>query len=290
MSGGLIDAGLAGEPGPVAPRADPDSWPVSRDDLARGLLAGAVEVVYQPVVHLPTGDVVAVEALARLRCPRTGRLLAPAAFLPLAEQCGLVAQLDALVARAAVEAGVRWRVQRPGLPFSVAVNVSLAGLDVDLPAQLLAVCEQAGLPANALVVEVTETALPAMPGEVPAPLRALFDAGVNITLDDFGTGYSSLAHLVELPVRGIKVDRAFTAGLGTGAAEGVVAAAVVRLGRELGHHVVAEGVEERAQLESLLALDCPYAQGYLFSRPATETALAALVREGFGPRCERAGR
>ncbi len=252
-------------------------------DLVAALDDGLLTVLYQPVFDTRTGHLVAAEALARLRDPVSGALLPPSDFVPLAESTGLVGRLDQLVAAIALPQTVTWRALRPGLPFSVGVNVSAGELeDPTLPDRMAELCVQSGLPFNALVVEVTETAL-STPGPVPREvLHRLSSLEVNVTLDDFGTGFSSLTHLLRFPICGIKIDRSFVQELGTAGRGARIAAAVVRLGADVGVHVVAEGVELPEQLAALRDLGCPFAQGYLLGRPMPAEQFTALVAQ---PRC-----
>jgi EAL domain-containing protein (putative c-di-GMP-specific phosphodiesterase class I) len=271
---------------PVAPR--------TASDLDAALDAGLLTVAYQPVVSLATGEVVAAEALARLHDPATGQLLAPDAFVPLAERTGRIARIDRMVLAEAVPEAVRWRALLGARPFSIGVNLSVAGLShPGLADHVRRICDRAGLPCDALVIEVTETALSVAGDGHDGVLRAVHDLGCNVTMDDFGTGYSSLSHLARFPIDGIKIDRRFVWDIGTSGRGGLVPGALVRLGRDLGLHVVAEGVETPQQLAALQDAGCPFAQGFLISRPLTAEALTAfllasrrgvpLPRNGFRP-------
>jgi EAL domain-containing protein (putative c-di-GMP-specific phosphodiesterase class I) len=254
--------------------------PLTANDLDAALDSGLLTVVYQPVVELATGRVVAVEALARLRDPAGGRLRTPDTFIPLAEQAGRVGRIDRQVLASAVPFAVRCRALIPQQAFSISVNLSVAGLDAALPAYVEQLCEQAGLPPDALVLELTETLLSDADEEHARVLQQLHDLGCNVTMDDFGTGYSSLSHLVRFPVDGIKVDRGFVWDIDSGGRGAAVARALVGLGADLGLHVVAEGVETTSQLRELLDAGCPYAQGYLFSRPLPAEELLTYLRRG----------
>ena len=247
-------------------------------ELDAALDAGLLTVAYQPVVSLQTGELVAAEALARLRDPDTGDLRPPDAFIPLAERTGRVGRIDRMVLEQAVPLAARWRQLLAPRPFSIGVNVSVAGLsEPGLLDHVRATCERAGLPANALVIELTETVLSDQDTDHASVLRELDRLGCNVTMDDFGTGYSSLSHLARFPISGIKIDRRFVWELGTGGVSGLVATALVRLGRDLGVHVVAEGVETPEQLAALQNAGCPFAQGYLISRPLPAEELTAFL-------------
>jgi EAL domain-containing protein (putative c-di-GMP-specific phosphodiesterase class I) len=252
--------------------------PSSASDLDAALDAGLLTIAYQPVVSLTTGEVVAVEALARLRDPATGELLAPDTFVPLAEATGRIGRIDRMVLAQSAPLAVQWRASVTGRPFSISVNVSVGGLsNPGLPEYVRTTCDRAGLPPDALVVEVTESVL-SEPGQGHEDvLQALHAMGCNVTMDDFGTGFSSLEHLSRFPIDGVKIDRRFVWDLGTPGRGGLVPAALVRLGRDLGLHVVAEGVETPEQLSALQQAGCAFAQGYLFSRPLAAEALSAFL-------------
>jgi EAL domain-containing protein (putative c-di-GMP-specific phosphodiesterase class I) len=248
-------------------------------ELDAALDAGLLTVAYQPVVSLKTGVVVAVESLVRLRRPDGTELLAPDGFIPLAEATGRVARIDRLVLAQAAPRAVQWRALLGDRPFSVGVNVSVATLsEPSLVDFVRTTCQDAGLPLDALVVEVTETVLSTPGSGHEEVLRGIDALGCNVTMDDFGTGYSSLAHLSRFPVDGIKIDRRFVWDIGTPGRGGRVPAALVRLGLDLDMHVVAEGVETHEQLLALQAAGCPFAQGYLFSKPLPADELTAYLQ------------
>lgn len=247
--------------------------------LTAALDAGGLTVVYQPVVDLRTGFVVAAEALARLRLPGSDVLLPPSAFLATAERHGLIGRLDTQVAEAAIHQAAQWRTATGERPFSIGINLSVADLDdASLPLRLQSLCGDAGLPTDCLVVEVTETLLSVEGRGHEDVLRSLAALDVNVTMDDFGTGFSSLTHLKRFPVKGIKIDRSFTWDLDTDPA---LTLALVRFGRDLGLHVVAEGVETESQLQALCQAGCPFVQGYLFSAPLPAAELGAMLDRRF---------
>ncbi len=246
---------------------------VNLEELDAALAGGLVVPHYQPVIDVRTGRVVAVEALARLIHPTTGTLLAPADFLPLAERAGRVGQVDQQVAAAAVADVTRWRRTLPDGDISVAVNVSVDHLDdSSLPEFLLEQCHRHGLPPDALIVELTETLRSVTGLGHEASVERLSAAGVQVTLDDFGTGFSSLAYLLRFPVAGIKIDKSFTASLNTVRGRKLVLG-IISIGAGLGLHVIAEGVESLAQLTWLAEHGCPFAQGFLFSKPVPAAEL-----------------
>ena len=262
---------------PVAQRVTAPTDDLDLAMLDEAISEAMVEPWFQPVLSTGCGRVVATEALARLRHPRTGELLLPARFLPLAERTGRVTQLDWLVAEAAIAHTARWRADSPDHALSVAVNISIAHLDdPELTPRLLDACARHGLPTDALVVELTETMQSLRGRGHERALTRLAHAGVNIALDDFGTGFAALSYLLRFPISGIKIDRTFTAALGDPRGRQVISS-VIGVGATLGLHVVAEGVETEEQLRVLTDLGCGYVQGYLLSRPVPAVQVAAVI-------------
>ncbi|RBY81317.1 hypothetical protein DQ239_01535 [Blastococcus sp. TF02-09] len=233
------------------------------NDLRQAVDRDELFVEYQPAFDLRQERIRHVEALVRWRHPLRG-LVAPQDFIPVAEETGLVGRIGEQVLDRALAQARRW-THLPDL--RVWVNVSPAQLvDRAIPDRIAAALHRAGLPAERLGIEVTESALAdgAGAGEV---LRQVHDLGVAIAVDDFGTGYSSLARLTEFPVDVVKIDKSFVGDLGTARGEAFVAG-IVTLARAIDAHVVAEGVETLPQLTALSALGVDSACGYLLARPA----------------------
>ena len=244
--------------------------------LRRAVDDGELRVHYQPITDLRAGRVAAVEALVRWQHPERG-LVPPGAFVPVAESSGLVVPLGRHVLTRACEQVASWRGLAGGADLRVAVNVSGRQLaDPDVVEAVAAALEGSGLPAAALTLELTETAL-VHAASVRPVLRELRGLGVRLALDDFGTGYSSLAHLRDFEVDEVKVDRGFTATLGASAEGSAITAAVVHLAHGLGCEVVVEGIEEAHQLERVRELGARYAQGFLLSPPRPPEALAPVL-------------
>ncbi|WP_155859300.1 bifunctional diguanylate cyclase/phosphodiesterase [Cellulomonas sp. KRMCY2] len=251
--------------------------------LRRAVEGGEITVAYQPVLRLdgprlgPGGrsrDVVGVEALARWSRPGYGDV-APAIFIPLAEELGLIHSLGEQVLRTACTTILRWRAET-GRPLTVAVNLSalqLAGTGcLDLVG---AVLDDVGLPASALQLEITESVLMVDVEHSLGRLGELRDLGVRLAIDDFGTGYSSLAYLRDLPVDILKIDRSFTSRLPEDAA---MFAFIVDLARAIGATTVVEGVETSEQLDLVTRAGCDQAQGFYLSRPLSPDAAAHYLR------------
>ncbi|HEX8105253.1 MAG TPA: bifunctional diguanylate cyclase/phosphodiesterase, partial [Solirubrobacteraceae bacterium] len=235
---------------------------------------------YQPQVDLATGRCSGVEALARWEHPERGNL-PPDTFIPLAEQTGQIRALTMCVIQQAVAQCARW--QAGGLDLDVAVNVSARDLlDLDLPATVDDLLRSHGLPADRLVLEITESMLVADPHRAERVLRQLSRLGVRIAVDDFGTGYSSLTYLKRMPIDEIKVDRSFVLNMATNADDAAIVASTVGLGQNLGLRTVAEGVENAAAFAVLQGMGCDRAQGYHLSRPVPAPELEAWAARAAG--------
>jgi diguanylate cyclase (GGDEF)-like protein len=250
-------------------------------DLKRALENDELDVHYQPIVELGTGQIRAVEALARWTHPVRGPIR-PDVFVTLAEQTGLIVALGRrLLARACADLPVlRAKLGHPQLLMSV--NLSARELlDPELPAEIERALAAAGLERGALTVEITESVLMSDVEAAKARLAELKRLGVLVALDDFGTGYSSLAYLREFPVDCLKIDRAFSAGVAEpGSDDHELVRTIVELGRTRRMIVTAEGIEEAAQHQELHRLGCVLGQGFHFCRPMPVDALAAALRGG----------
>jgi diguanylate cyclase (GGDEF)-like protein/PAS domain S-box-containing protein len=245
-------------------------------ELRRALERDEFEVVYQPIVSLPEGRVGGFEALVRWRHPQRG-LLAPGAFMEVAEETGLIVGIDRCVLREACRCLSDWRARYPGVETRMTVNVSgnqfaHTGL-VEFLEQTL---EETGVAVDWLRLEITERALVGRAEE--RMLSALRARGVQMLIDDFGTGYSNLAYLHRLPISALKVDRSFLSGHEPNFA---IVGAVVVLAHNLGKDVVVEGVERGDQLERVRAMGADYAQGFLFSPPVDAQAAEAMLLKRF---------
>ena len=238
------------------------------NELRRGLERGEIVPYYQPIVQLDTGHLVGFEVLARWRHPDRG-LLGPDQFLPMAEETGLIGEVGAAVLRSSLSQLGQWRIRLPRFAsLTVSVNVSgrqlMSSVFHGMVAEALA---ESGLTADALWLEITESALMSDVKAATVALRELRNLGLHLAVDDFGTGYSSLTYLKRFPVEAIKVDRSFVSGLGIDPEDTTIVEAVVKLGHSLGLLVVAEGVETPLQLARLREVSCDHGQGYVFGRP-----------------------
>jgi diguanylate cyclase (GGDEF)-like protein/PAS domain S-box-containing protein len=250
-------------------------------DLRRAVERNELRVLYQPLIDLRTGVVVGHEALVRWEHPTRG-LLGSAAFIPLAEETGLILGIGAWVLAEACRQTRAWQLALPAEP-PLTVSVNLSGhqfTQPDLAATVAGVLAESGLPASSLELEITETVAMSDAAATGVTLRALRQLGVRLVLDDFGTGYSSLAYLSEIALDSIKVDRVFVARLGVPGANHSIIAAVSALAHGLGMEVTAEGIERADQLAAVIDLGCDRGQGYLFASPLPALdAEAALMRD-----------
>jgi diguanylate cyclase (GGDEF)-like protein len=248
------------------------------NDLHRALEDNALDVHYQPKLDLGFDLITGVEALVRWDHPTRG-LIPPDIFIPLAESTGLIEPLTRAVLATALRQCRDW--QDEGLDLTVAVNLSVRNLlNAALPDQIAAALVTAGLPAQKLILEITESSVMVDPERTIAVLERLASIGVTLSLDDFGTGYSSLSYLQQLPVKEVKIDRSFVLGLSRvpeQRASDLLVRSIISLSTSLGMRVVAEGVEDLATLEHLRDLGCDVIQGYYIGRPLTAAQIVALV-------------
>jgi diguanylate cyclase (GGDEF)-like protein len=244
-------------------------------DLQGAISRQELTVQYQPVVDLTTSRVTGAEALVRWW--RDGAAVPPADFLDVAEDSGLIVPLGAWVLATACAQGAAWR--RSSWNVGVSVNLSLRQVNAPrFPESVATALADSGLPPEALTLEVTERVLVEDGGLMVERLADLRRLGVRLAIDDFGTGYASLAYLRGLPVDIIKVDPSFVAGLGHDDTLTLLTQTIVRVGRDLGIQVVAEGIEHPLQLSMLREMGCGYGQGFLVARPMAAPGVESLIR------------
>jgi len=233
---------------------------------------------FQPTVSLADGAIVGAEVLVRWTDAEVGEV-SPAEFIPIAEESGLVVGLGEWVLREACKARQAWRKAGLQIP-TLAVNI--AGVHLRQPGYvetLLATLQEHGVAPDEVEIEVTETGLLDTSATVRENLVQLRQAGVRLALDDFGVGFSSLAHLRDLPIHRLKIDRSFTVECMRDARTLTIVKAVIEMARALGIRITAEGVETPAQQDWMRQLGCDSAQGYLFSRPLTPEEFAQIYVE-----------
>jgi EAL domain-containing protein (putative c-di-GMP-specific phosphodiesterase class I) len=248
------------------------------EDLRHAGDRGELALVYQPIVALRAERrVLAVEALLRWQHPERGAV-SPSLFVPLAERFGVTAGLTAWVLDAALRQVATWRAA--GLEVGVAVNLSPTVLHDGTCAEMVAgALVRHGVPASALTLEITETAVSARPDRARTALGELRELGVRLSLDDFGTGYTSLQMLDELPLAEVKVDRAFVGRMLVDPTRDAIASAIAALCTRLGVAVVAEGVEDAETLARVVDAGFDLAQGFHLGRPAPASAVPGLLTQ-----------
>jgi EAL domain-containing protein (putative c-di-GMP-specific phosphodiesterase class I) len=237
-----------------------------RADMHSALENGHFLIQYQPLVRLGAQELTGVEALLRWNHPTRG-LIQPVEFIPLAEESGLIVPLGRWVLNEACREAQRWSAAC-GRPIEISVNLSGRQIeDAKLVADVSAALASAGLPAEQLTLEITESVLLRDVDSVLLTLKDLKALGVRLAIDDFGTGYSSLSYLRQLPVDILKIDRSFISAIDSGAAESALVRSIVSLAQILELRTVAEGIEDNAQLDALRMLGVDEGQGFFFARP-----------------------
>jgi diguanylate cyclase (GGDEF)-like protein len=251
-------------------------------ELRAAVSGGQFVLYYQPKAALGGKNVHGVEALVRWQHPTYG-LVPPNDFIPLAEHTGLIKPLTTWVLNTALKQLSSWRgiSASPALAnLSVAVNVSTRSLlDDDFPQEVADALERWNIPPHLLALEITESTIMADPSRAHRLLSELSATGVQVSIDDFGTGYSSLSYLKNLPVNELKIDRSFVYHMHRDPNDAVIVQSVIDLGRNLGLHTVAEGIEDDETWEHLRRLGCDSGQGYLLARPMPAESLVGWLTE-----------
>jgi len=246
--------------------------PELQAELRGAIETGALFLEFQPIVHLPTHDIVSVEALLRWRHPTRG-VVAPMGFIPLAEDTGLIARIGLVALRAACRAAADWPAG-----VRLAVNVSPHQLrNLGLLEMVDTALAESGLAASRLELEITETAVLDATPQILAMLQALGERGIRLVLDDFGAGHSSLSHVREFWLDGLKLSSDFIHDLEHNHKTAAIVAAVAVLADGLDIAVTAEGVETESQLARVQAHGIDHVQGFLFSRPLDAAEIGALL-------------
>jgi diguanylate cyclase (GGDEF)-like protein len=240
-----------------------------------------VRVAYQPVFDLSSGMIVGAEALLRLS-DSAGRPVPPLQVIPAAEASGQIVEIGRRVLQLAAEQSARWRADH-GVLLPIAVNVSAAQLNLPgFPAHVLDAVERAGVPPEALVIELTESVMLRTGSGGVQQLSELRDAGIELAIDDFGTGYASLSLLHELPAATLKIDQSFISGIPHDDRAVAIVAGVIELSQSLGMYCIAEGIETETQ-RAYLVEHGVLGQGYLLGRPDDDASISRiLARDGMG--------
>ncbi len=256
--------------------------------LRRALRDGEFLLHYQPQVDIGTGRIVGMEALVRWHDPEVG-LVPPSAFIPVAEESGLIGPLSEWVLREACRQNKAW--QDEGLPPArVSVNLSARQFQQrDIAKLVMTILEETGLAPQYLELELTESTIMRNAEEAVTMLSELHALGIGLAIDDFGTGYSSLSYLKRFPVDRLKIDRSFVSDIGASSDDETITSAIIALAHSLQLQVIAEGVETAAQLDFLRERACNEMQGYFFSRPVPHDAIPALLQRPQAHRASEAG-
>lgn len=250
-------------------------------DLRRAIEREEFVIYYQPVAKVATGKVAGMEALVRWEHPERGLLL-PNAFLPLAEETGLIVHIGRLVMKDVCRQAHLWQQQFPGSPL-MGVSINLSAKQLQHPALVQEVTEvfrESGADLRGLELEITEDAAMTYDEAVLNKLEQLKSLGVSLAIDDFGTGYSSLSHLNSLPIDTLKIEKSFIKDFEESEKARMITSATIGLAKALNLRVIAEGVETAGQLAQLRKLGCDLAQGYYFSAPLTSEAASAFIATG----------
>jgi diguanylate cyclase (GGDEF)-like protein len=244
-------------------------------DLANALEQDEFFLLYQPIFDLTSQDVLGIEALIRWRHPTRG-IVEPDAFIPIAEESGLISAIGRWVLNEACRQLAIW--QSTGETVGISVNVSAYQLDHDgLADEVARAISESGVSPGSLTLEITESALMHDVDAAARRLAELKALGVRLAIDDFGTGYSSLAYLRQFPVDALKIDRSFISNLATSADAAAIIHALVQLGKTLDIETLAEGIEDHDQLLQLQREQCDQGQGFLFARPLDADAIEAFL-------------
>lgn len=231
-------------------------------DLHAAIASGGIVPFYQPLIRLTDGSVAGFEVLARWNHPVRGHI-SPEAFIPVAEEAGLIGQLTALILRQACLDANKWPSH-----LKIAVNLSPIQLkEASLPDQIYRALRTAGFPAQRLEIEITESGLVNDVNTAKSILTSFRTAGIDVALDDFGTGYSSLQNLRSFPVTKLKIDKSFVRSMNSDAQSKNLIVGVLAMSKSLGIATTAEGIEEAAEGAYLASIGCDFGQGYLYAKP-----------------------
>jgi len=243
-------------------------------DLREALDQNQLQLHYQPKLNLAARVIDGVEGLVRWQHPKLG-LMAPDAFIPLAEETGNIRRVTRWVLAAGIAQAQRWKLQ--GRRLRIALNLSARDLDdSELPRRIDELLSVHGIAPENILLEITESAVMGRPGAAIRVLRALADQGIDLAIDDFGVGQSSFAYLRRLPVRELKIDKSFLLRFLVGSEDRTIVSSIVEMGHKLGYRVTAEGVNDQPTLDYLGEIGCDHAQGFFIARALPVDALSVF--------------
>ena len=245
-------------------------------DFYQALQMQALDIHYQPIIHLESRQLIGFEALARWFHPQKG-FISPEVFIPLAEESQVIKQLDLFVLQAAIQNVQQWQADF-GISLHLNVNVSAQHFyEAAFAETLYAVLESFHFPPEQLKVEITESILLTPSTQVKENIEKLKEMNIDLHIDDFGIGYSSLQYLQHFDVEMLKIDRSFITHLITSEKHNKLVCAIITMSEIMGFKVIAEGIETQEQCQLLASLGCTFGQGYLFSRPLAVKDIAAYI-------------
>ncbi|RUO68966.1 signal protein [Idiomarina ramblicola] len=246
--------------------------------LRTALKANNIKVYYQPKIEISSGHIAGLEALARIE-NNDGSMISPAEFIPLAEETGLIIPLGEQVLRQSCR-DMKEFMTYPGAPKSIAINLSARQfMQSSLALQIEQILREEALHPRHVEFEITEGMVMSDPERAITMMENLSDMGVKLALDDFGTGYSSLSYLKRFPMNSLKVDKAFVDDITVNDKDRNMVASIIAMAHNLGLKVVAEGVETKAQLQTLKSLKCEYIQGFYYAKPMPADALIKFIEQ-----------
>jgi len=252
-------------------------------DLQGAIEGDALSLNYQPIVHLPTGRIAGFEALVRWNHPVHGNVV-PSSFIRLAEETGMIVPMGRWMLRRALESHERFKViasekEAPETPLYISVNISSRQLLTDGEVDsLCAIIREAGVPAEEVLFEITESLMVEEPAKVADAMRRLHKQGVRIAADDFGTGYANLSFLNRFPLDVLKIDRTFITNMASEDRSRKIVRTIVRLAQDLGMSIIAEGIEAAQEIDVLRGLECDFGQGFLLSPPVSQNEAGLLLK------------
>ena len=248
------------------------------NDLREAVERGEIFLNYQPIVDIQTGKIHSFEALARWKHPQRG-VVSPLDFIPIAEETGMIIPMGKAILELACQQLASWRAEFPALAdVRMSVNVSSKQFaEAGLVDDIALILSQTQLPPSALTVEVTESTMMENAADTSRRLEQLRDRGIQISIDDFGTGFSSLASLHQLPLDVLKIDRSFVDNMLRASSSQAIVRAILSLAGSVNLDVIAEGIETEKQRLELMAMGCPFGQGYLFSHPLDASQIQKVL-------------
>ena len=244
--------------------------------LTKAIEDNELSLLYQPQINLKTGELYGVEALSRWESVTHGQV-APDTFVALAEQLGAITRLSLWILRTGIKQLALWDSEGINVPH-LSINITASDLEQsDLPSYINRLLSVYSISGKRITLEVTESAAISLSKQNLDVISQLREMGLGLSMDDFGTGYSNLANLAALPVTEIKIDRSFTSGANSRL--DTLVSSVITMGANLGISIVAEGIEDEAQLTKLSEYGCPIIQGYYFSKPLDAEGVFNYIRE-----------